>query len=334
MPGHAQAPIAELFGRRFHQPLYHLKFRQRSIPVSSQNARAGASYAPSESMMDDCHVLRQPLSDSVWHAFFLRALRFANRQVAYFRSRGEFGGLLPSGYDANSIASQATAQLWQATHPNALADNTAARTQPGIPNLRQAPPPGPCPPRRIHHSNSPFRPAARATANPALYSCPANGQPRLQDGRPWHPGLPLTRQCRRCVNRRLWRLVHRLIDALHHRKENFLLRNHLDLPLIPLDDGELIDPINNVPDPDPDPAQTLAQNEKAAQLENLKARLRAFLAHDPQLRDLLACCFSGVCKPKAIAAKLALPRPKVKNLLRRLHRKITRFKRASTLPPR
>src|SRR6266850_1281233 len=58
----------------------------------------------------------QPLGDSTWQLLFQQTVRFAEYQIERLRWRGDYGGVLPEGYDANSIAAQvcaATIKIFQ-----------------------------------------------------------------------------------------------------------------------------------------------------------------------------------------------------------------------------
>jgi hypothetical protein len=51
--------------------------------------------------------------DEVWTWLLTDSERFAGKQIARYRWRGAKGGVLPGGFDANSIAAEAVAGLFQ-----------------------------------------------------------------------------------------------------------------------------------------------------------------------------------------------------------------------------
>jgi len=53
------------------------------------------------------------LSAEDWVVVFQRTLRFADYQVNRLRWRHQFGGVLPGGFDPNSIAAQAIMDFLQ-----------------------------------------------------------------------------------------------------------------------------------------------------------------------------------------------------------------------------
>ena len=53
------------------------------------------------------------LSAESWEVVFQQTLRFANYQVNRLRWRHQFGGVLPGGFDPNSIAAQAIMDFLQ-----------------------------------------------------------------------------------------------------------------------------------------------------------------------------------------------------------------------------
>ncbi len=58
------------------------------------------------------------LSAESWEAVFQQTLSFADYQVARLRWRGQFGGILPGGFDPNSIAAQAIMEFLQQSGEN------------------------------------------------------------------------------------------------------------------------------------------------------------------------------------------------------------------------
>src|SRR4051812_5140102 len=57
------------------------------------------------------------LPDQAWDWLLKDAERFADKQIQRYRWRGAKAGVLPRGYDANSIAAQAITELFQPRKP-------------------------------------------------------------------------------------------------------------------------------------------------------------------------------------------------------------------------
>ena len=179
---------------------------------------------------------------------------YATKQVDRLRWRGDPGGVLPLGYDPNSIAVEAFLQLFLSIDD----------------------------------------PSASAGSFPEL-------------------------------SKRLRRLVHKQVDRLWRRKENFSVRNEPDLPLLTTDDGEQISIVETIPSPEADPAQTLLDQEASARFDDFKHRFETFLGPEPRLRQLFRCFCNGITTPNSIAACLNLNCRTVDNLKQWLRRKATLF---------
>ena len=64
----------------------------------------------------------------------------------------------------------------------------------------------------------------------------------------------------------------KIINRLHHRMENRIMRNTEDLLPFLTDDGETISVVEKVPAPDPSPLQVLIEKEDASGSRNLRRR--------------------------------------------------------------
>ena len=115
--------------------------------------------------------------------------------------------------------------------------------------------------------------------------------------------------------------VRRHVDRLHHRKENFLLRNEPDLARVFTDDGEAVSPIELLPAPEPTGLQALLRKEDEAEVRQFKA----FLGRERRLKTLFDSLCDGFRKPKALAGKLKLKVQTIKSLLKQLRRRWARF---------
>ena len=168
---------------------------------------------------------------------------------------------------------------------------------------------GLCPTRFSYGRSEPSGSPAHQEDDDEETTPPLNPQPSTLNSR--HSSL----------HPRLCRLVRRHIDRLHHRKENFLLRNEPDLARVVTDDGETISPLETIPAPDITPIETLTRAEDDAETEKFKT----FLGRERRLKALLECLRDGEGRPKALARKLRLRPLAIQNLRKRLKRRSLEF---------
>ena len=114
----------------------------------------------------------------------------------------------------------------------------------------------------------------------------------------------------------------KIINRLHHRMENRIMRNTEDLLPFLTDDGETISVVEKVPAPDPSPLEVLIEKEDAIRFEEFKAEIRGVLAQERLLLRLFDCFCADICKPKDQARKLKLAVCHMQDLRRRLRRKL------------
>ena len=114
----------------------------------------------------------------------------------------------------------------------------------------------------------------------------------------------------------------KIINRLHHRMENKIMRNTADLIPFLTDDGETISVIEKAPAPDPSSLEVLMEKEDAIRFEEFKAEIRGVLAQERLLLRLFDCYCADVCKPRDQARKLKLPVQHMQDLRRRLRRKL------------
>jgi hypothetical protein len=222
---------------------------------------------------------RNLLPEEQWEFLFQKTLRFAQYQIDRLPWRGEPGGILPDGFDANSIAAQAIMD-WLAS----LASDNARLVYEAPPSVS-------------HHLIEP--PNASTIIQ------------RFND---------LT-----SPQRDLNRFVLKHVTRLHHRKENFLMRNAEDLlPVLDMDD-EPISILELIPAPDGPPDASLLNNESLSQVHELKTRFEAFLAKDRPLINLFELGWDGISKPQTVAAHLKLAMGTVRSRRKRLKRKWQAF---------
>jgi len=127
------------------------------------------------------------------------------------------------------------------------------------------------------------------------------------------------------LRRDLKKRARRIINRLHHRMENKIMRNTYDLIPFLTDDGETISVVEKVPAPDRTSRtslEILLEKEDAIRFEEFKAEIRAVLAQERLLLRLFDCFCADICKPKHQAMKLKLPVRHIQDLQRRLRRKL------------
>ena len=211
------------------------------------------------------------LTEDIWRLLFTQAFLFATKYINRLRWRGSYGGVLPDGLDAESIADQAVTELLQ--------EDGAYRSI--IPLMQSSHVPS------AQHS--------------------------------------LTRLLPRPISSKLSRLVWRQVDRLHHRAENFLVRNEHDLAPVHLDDGETCSFIETIPDPGDSPYDNIVRKETDAEFEALQSQFIRFLGRERHLKSLYTCYSNGIWQPRRIADSLHLSVPVTKNLQKRLKRRLRQF---------
>ena len=200
---------------------------------------------------------RQPHSDPVltkdlWQIPFTQAHLFATRYINRLRWRGAFGGVLPDGQDAESIAAQAVTDLFRNTR-------------------------------------------GRISLN------------------------------RRSTYSKLSRHVWRIVDRLHHRNENLLLRNEPDLVRVHIDDGHVCRLVETIPGLGANPLDNLLSTETTTEHETLEIRFDRFLGQEQRLKSLFTCYANGIWQPRLVAPRLNLSLTATKNLQKRLKRRFQKF---------
>jgi len=128
----------------------------------------------------------------------------------------------------------------------------------------------------------------------------------------------------------LRRSVRRVINRLHHRKENLLLRNAEDLAPVTLDDDETISRIETIADPRPNPADNAIIQENETKFEAFKHAFELYLGPERRLKNLFECLADGVTSPKAIAAHRKTRSRGLQALQRKLQRRMVEFLKAKS----
>ena len=114
----------------------------------------------------------------------------------------------------------------------------------------------------------------------------------------------------------------KIINRLHHRMENKIMRSEPDLLPFLTDDGETIRVVEKVPAQDRTALEILIEKEETARFEAFKARIRALLAQERVLLRLFDCFCAEICKPKDQARKLKLWVGNIQDIQRRLRRRL------------
>ncbi len=233
---------------------------------------------------------RPVLTEDLWQILFIQAFLFATKYINRLRWRGTFGGVMPDGDDAESIAAQAVTDF--------LLSHPACR-------IRHHP--------LIHQSNNPLIRPSESDALPTHQS----NNPLIQQSST--PLLP------RSISSSLSRLVWRHVDRLHHRSENLLMRNEADLAPAYIDDGEVCCFIETIPDPGGNAYDNLVHKETTAEFESLQTEFRKFLGRERRLKSLFTCYANGIWLPRDVASRLHLSASTTRNLQKRLKRRFQRF---------
>ena len=118
----------------------------------------------------------------------------------------------------------------------------------------------------------------------------------------------------------------KIINRLHHRMENRIMRSEPDLLPFLTDDGEIISVTHNVPGPEPTAREILMEKEDTAHYEQFKATIRGALAHERLLLKLFDCFCAGISKPKDLARELKVPVGAMQKLQRRLQRRLAKYR--------
>jgi len=98
----------------------------------------GSPYAPFSGMTGPGQ-LPSDLSGEDWELLLNQAVGFATQQAARLRWRGALGGVLPDGYDPNSIASEAILELLKgwAPHPEFQSGSQPLALPSSLPDVRR-----------------------------------------------------------------------------------------------------------------------------------------------------------------------------------------------------
>jgi len=116
------------------------------------------------------------------------------------------------------------------------------------------------------------------------------------------------------VQRNLERRVRTLVNRLHHRSENRLVRNEPDLAPVTLDDGEAISIIELIPEPARKPDEALLEKESLTRFRRFKFRFSRFLGGNRRLLRLFELFCDDHSGTADLASNMKLHPSAVKNL--------------------
>ncbi len=275
------------------------------------------------------------MSAKDWEVVFQQTLLFADYQVRRVRWRGQVGGVLPQGFDPESIANQAIMDFLQQS-PGTASEHYAE----------------PRPPSRVllaaQHSSSKVLLTAQDLSSKVLLTAEDEEALICGEPAPWprdlsiltsgemlqssprqsELSLPSGVDLARGLEPTLWqikRLILKQVSRLHHRKENWLLSNEDDLAQVPDQDGDPVSPLELIPAPDIQPDDALIHKESFIEYTKLKSRFEVFLAKERRLITLFELRCGGITKPQDLAARLKLGVRTVENLQKRLQRQWQAF---------
>jgi len=234
--------------------------------------------------LNRCGLAPAALSAADWEVVFQKTLWFATYQVKRLRWRGDTDGILPDGYDPNSIAAQAIMEFLQQSSQDSaicclqLSESRSADFQSAVSPISN---------RQAYEF-----PHARydATVLQASISLASSGG----EGR-GEEAFTVARELEPVLYE-INRLVLKHVTRLYHRKENFILSSAEDLAPVWDMDGELVSALEFIAGPDIQPDEALIQKESNIQFYQLKKRFGAALPDRP-LRNLLELRCHGISKP-------------------------------------
>jgi hypothetical protein len=244
------------------------------------------------------------LPDQAWEWLLKDAERFAEKQIRRYRWRGAKAGVLPRGYDSNSIAAQAITELFQ--------------------------------PREASTGQTPVDQTFLSEGSEAV-SVPAPPPPAVEEAEMEmeddEPADPETVQPKgweiECgeIQVELHHRVRRVVNRLWHLKERLIVHNVEDLAPTQTVDGETVSLDEAVPAPEPNAQESLVQHEDCVSKQRLQEQFYAFLGNERGLKSLYIRLCSGDSKRKDMARNLKVSMGVVNNRLKRLQRRAGEFSR-------
>ena len=251
------------------------------------------------------------LPDEVWDWLLKDSERFARKQIKRYRWRGARGGVLPRGFDANSIAAQAVLGFFQPTEerPSENTEDQTILSEGGNDVALSRPP-------KITIPEDP-----EGDPSPVEEEEPAPPEAAVPKG--WDS------ECRK-LQEELHHRVRRVVNRLWHLKERLLVHNLEDLAAVESDNGETTSFQETLPAPEPDPRESLTEKEQRASQQQLQQEFYAFLRPERALQNLYACLCAGISRRQHLARALKVSPREIKNRVRRLQRQAAAFLRRKT----
>ncbi len=251
------------------------------------------------------------LPDEVWDWLLKDSEGFARRQIKKYRWRGARGGVLPRGFDANSIAAQAVLEFFQPTKDRS-SGNTGDQTilSEGGDDVALSSPP------KITLPEDP-------EDDPSSVEKEAPAPPEVPRPKSWDS------ECRK-LQEELHHRVRRVVNRLWHLKERMLVHNLEDLVSVESDDSEATNFQETLPARDPDPRESLVEEEQGASQQQHQEEFHAFLRPERSLQNLYACLCAGISRRQHLARALKVTPREIKNRVRRLQRQAAAFLRRKT----
>jgi hypothetical protein len=229
------------------------------------------------------------LSDVEWVEILRKAEAFAETRLERYSFRGTESGVVPEGEDAQSLAAGAVLKVLEEDHPKGA--------------------------------------IAEPTANGQIESGQTKTLGHLVD-----EGREIDRTPKQkmvdVLDERLRALIYRRVDSLRHRRENWLVRNEVNLPLQRLcaaDETELGTAAEALEEPGLRPDEALMQKEAFEEIERFISAFRKELGDKTSLKAVLGCLVDGITKAWEIAGELVMTRSMASNLLWRLRQELTGF---------
>ena len=228
------------------------------------------------------------LSDAEW-VEMREAEAFAETRLERYSFRGTESGVVPEGEDAQSLAAGAVLKVLEEDHPKgAIAEPTA------------------------NGQNEPGQTKTLGQLVDEGGEIDRSQKQKMVD----------------VLDERLRALIYRRADSLRHRRENWLVRNEVNLPLQRLcaaDDTELGTAAEALEEPGLRPDEALIQKEAIEEIERFTSAFRKELGDKTSLKAILGCLVDGITKAWEIAGELVMTRSMASNLLWRLRQELTGF---------
>ncbi len=254
------------------------------------------------------------LPAEVWEWLLKDAERYAAGHISEFRWRGAKGGVLPGGFDASSLAAEAVLELFQPWESRT--DQTVVGNCFLSDDSHDFLPASPLKPRVAE--SAPDDHEHEHALEEALKAAPE--ALRMPSG--WES------DCRK-LREELHHRVRRQVNRLWHLKERLIMHNVEDLAPVQILGGETVSRDEAIPDPEPNPHESLNDQETRAQNQQRQEQFHAFLAKEPGLQSLYAALCAGIYHRHDLARTFKVKIPVIDNRMKRLRRRAAAFMKLS-----